>query len=158
MLSNFRLPVLTRRRLLASLALAPALAWANTPDTQVRVWKAPTCGCCQDWIAHLHDNGFQVQVEEVPDTSAVRDQLGMPMEYGSCHTALIGGYALEGHVPAREIQRLLRERPMAIGLAVPGMPLGSPGMDGPEYEGRRHPYEVLLVRRWGLTRVYQSYK
>jgi len=148
----------TRRRLLAGLALAPALAWANPArPTPVQVWKSPSCGCCKDWIAHLRENGFQVEVQEVSDTSAVRARLGIPMEYGSCHTGLVDGYALEGHVPASDIQRLLRERPAAIGLAVPGMPLGSPGMDGPEYEGRKHPYEVLLVRRWGLTRVFQAY-
>jgi len=150
---------LTRRRLLAGLALAPLAARAAAPATatSVEVWKTPACGCCTDWITHLRDHGFRVEVREVPDTSAVRERLGIPMEYGSCHTARVDGYALEGHVPAREIQRLLAERPAAVGLAVPGMPLGSPGMDGPEYEGRKHPYEVLLVRRWGLTRVYQAY-
>ncbi|GAB1579258.1 DUF411 domain-containing protein [Bordetella petrii] len=147
----------TRRRLLAGLALAPAAAWARAPGAAVQVWKTPTCGCCQDWVAHLRDHGFQVQVNEVDDTSAIRARLGIPAEYGSCHTGLVDGYALEGHVPARDIQRLLRERPAAIGLAVPGMPLGSPGMDGPEYEGRKHPYDVLLVRRWGLTSVFQAY-
>jgi len=149
---------LTRRRLLASLALAPLAARAAAPTAaSVHVWKTPTCGCCTDWITHLRDNGFQVEVQDVPDTSAVRERLGIPMEYGSCHTAQVDGYALEGHVPSREIRRLLAERPAAVGLAVPGMPLGSPGMDGPEYEGRKHPYDVLLVRRWGLTRVYQAY-
>lgn len=147
----------TRRRLLAGLALAPAAALARAPGAAVQVWKTPTCGCCQDWVAHLRDHGFQVQVNEVDDTSAIRARLGIPAEYGSCHTGLVDGYALEGHVPARDIQRLLRERPAAIGLAVPGMPLGSPGMDGPEYEGRKHPYDVLLVRRWGLTSVFQAY-
>ena len=155
--NTFSLP-LTRRRLLAGLALAPAAAWASTPPSSVQVWKSPTCGCCTDWITHLSDHGFKVDVQEVPDTSAVRSRLGIPTEYGSCHTALVDGYALEGHVPASDIQRLLRERPAAIGLAVPGMPVGSPGMDGPEYEGRKHPYDVLLVRQWGLTRVFQSYR
>jgi len=150
-------PLSTRRRLLAGLALAPLAARAAAPGATVRVWKTPTCGCCQDWIAHLRDHGFQVEVSEVDDTSAIRERLGIPREYGSCHTGLVAGYALEGHVPARDIQRLLRDRPAAIGLAVPGMPLGSPGMDGPEYEGRKHPYEVLLVRRWGLTSVFQAY-
>ncbi|OZI22532.1 metal-binding protein [Bordetella genomosp. 7] len=152
---------LTRRRLLGGLALAPALAPAlarsQPAAARVQVWKSPTCGCCTDWIAHLHEYGFQVQVEDVPDTGPIRRKLGMPAEYASCHSARVQGYALEGHVPASDIQRLLREQPAAIGLAVPGMPLGSPGMDGPEYQGRKHPYEVLLVRRWGLTRVFQAY-
>ncbi|MCD0503319.1 DUF411 domain-containing protein [Bordetella petrii] len=147
----------TRRRLLLGLALAPAAAVAAPSASTVEIWKSPTCGCCTDWVAHLQENGFQVQVREVPSTSPVRDRLGIPAEYASCHTGLVDGYALEGHVPAADIQRLLRERPAAVGLAVPGMPLGSPGMDGPEYEGRKHPYDVLLVRRWGLTRVFQSY-
>ena len=86
-----------------------------------------------------------------------RDRLGMPRRLGSCHTAQVGGYVIEGHVPAREIHRLLRERPKALGLTVPGMPIGSPGMDGPEYGGRRQPYEVLLVAADGSTRVYQPY-
>jgi hypothetical protein len=90
--------------------------------------------------------------------NAARERLGLPARYGSCHTARIGGYALEGHVPVREIRRLLAERPDAIGLAVPGMPVGSPGMDGPQYDGRREPYDVLLVHRDGSSRVYASYK
>jgi hypothetical protein len=87
-------------------------------------------------------------------TLAVR----MPVALGSCHTAKVEGYAVEGHVPAREIQRLLKERPDAIGLAVPAMPLGSPGMDGPEYGGRNTPYDVLLVHRDGSSRVFQAYR
>jgi hypothetical protein len=82
----------------------------------------------------------------------------MPVALGSCHTAKVAGYAIEGHVPAREIRRLLNERPQAIGLTVPAMPLGSPGMDGPEYGGRKTPYDVLLVLRDGSHRVYQSYR
>ena len=88
----------------------------------------------------------------------VRAQLGMPQQYGSCHTGRVGGYALEGHVPAREIRRLLSERPKAVGLAVPAMPVGSPGMDGPAYGGQRDPYDVLLVARDGSASVYQSYR
>jgi hypothetical protein len=81
----------------------------------------------------------------------------MPLTFGSCHTALVQGYVLEGHVPAADIQRLLKERPKALGLAVPSMPLGSPGMDGPAYEGRRHPYQVLLVQKDGSAQVFNSY-
>ena len=133
----------------------PARA-AGTPRT-VQVWKAPSCGCCKDWIRHLASNGFKVQVHDSGNTAA-RARLGMPMRLGSCHTALIEGYAIEGHVPAREIRRLLSERPSALGLAVPGMPIGSPGMDGPEYGARKDAYDVLLVRKDGSTTSYQSYR
>ena len=88
---------------------------------------------------------------------AMRAKLGIAVELGSCHTATVGGYVIEGHVPAADIQRLLRERPKAIGLAVPGMPIGSPGMDGPEYGGRRDPYDVLLVAQGGASSVFQSH-
>ena len=88
----------------------------------------------------------------------MRKKLGMPIQFGSCHTALIGGYAIEGHVPAKEIKRLLTEKPKAVGLAVPAMPIGSPGMDGTEYGGRKDPYDVLLVGLNGKATVYQSYR
>ncbi|TPQ31225.1 DUF411 domain-containing protein [Cupriavidus pinatubonensis] len=148
-----------RRTILAALALLPAAAWAASRQsaTAVKVWKSPTCGCCKDWVAHLQSNGFDVATYEVDDLPAARRKAGMPDRYGSCHTAVVEGYALEGHVPAREIRRLLRERPTAVGLAVPGMPLGSPGMDGPEYGGRRTPYDVLLVMGDGRARVFQAY-
>jgi hypothetical protein len=141
--------------LLPLLALMPA-AFAAKP-TRVDVWKSPTCGCCHDWIAHLECNGFSVTVHDEGNTDA-RARLGMPARYGSCHTAVVEGYAVEGHVPAREIQRLLKERPRAVGLAVPAMPIGSPGMDGPAYRGRKDPYDVLLVARDGSSTVYQSYR
>ena len=108
-------------------------------------------------MGHLEANGFSVRVHEVGNTDA-RARLRIPMALGSCHTASVGGYAIEGHVPAREIQRLLKEKPKAIGLAVPGMPVGSPGMDGEVYGGRRDPYDVLLVLAGGRTQVYQSYR
>ena len=88
----------------------------------------------------------------------IRKKLGMPIQFGSCHAALIDGYAIEGHVPAREIKRLLAEKPKAIGLAVPAMPVGSPGMDGPEYKGRKDPYDVLLIGLNGKPSIYQSYE
>jgi hypothetical protein len=122
----------------------------------IEVWKDPNCGCCRDWIQHLQDNGFRVQSFDTGN-SAIRQRLGMPTRLGSCHTARVDGYVIEGHVPATDIQRLLRERPSALGLAVPGMPVGSPGMDGPAYGGRRDPFDVLLVRRDGSTRTYASY-
>ena len=121
------------------------------------MWKSPSCGCCKDWIALLQRDGFAVQVFD-EGNNAMRAQLGLPARYGSCHTARIGGYVVEGHVPVREIRRLLVERPEALGLAVPDMPVGSPGMDGPEYGNRRDPYDVLLVHRDGSHRVYASYR
>jgi hypothetical protein len=150
---------LHRRRWIAAVAAAwaaPAFATENAAPL-VEVWKDPSCGCCKDWIKHLEANGFAVRVFETGNT-AMRGRLGIPAQLGSCHTARVGGYAVEGHVPAREIRRLLKERPTAVGLAVPAMPVGSPGMDGPEYRGRRDPYDVLLVSRNGTSSVYQSYR
>jgi hypothetical protein len=146
-----------RRTLIALLgaALLPP-AWADEV-LLVEVWKSPTCGCCKDWIRHLEAHGFKVRAHDQGNTDA-RAALGIPLAYGSCHTARVGGYAIEGHVPAREIHRLLKDKPAAVGLAVPAMPIGSPGMDGPEYGGRKDPYDVLLVRRDGSTGVYQSYR
>lgn len=143
---------------LASLAGASALAPSLMAQTrpQVEVWKDPDCGCCKDWVSHLEANGFQVKVHDSGNTAA-RARLRVPDKLGSCHTAQVGGYALEGHVPARDIHQLLKERPKAVGLAVPGMPVGSPGMDGPEYGGRKDPYDVLLVLEDGNSRIYQPY-
>jgi hypothetical protein len=145
-----------RRALISAALAAIAVPLAAAPVT-VEVWKAPSCGCCKDWIRHLESNGFKGKVHD-SGNSAARSRMGIPMRLGSCHTALVEGYAIEGHVPAREIRRLLSERPNAIGLAVPGMPIGSPGMDGPEYGTRKDPYDVLLVRNDGSTTSYQSYR
>ena len=123
---------------------------------RIEVWKSATCGCCKDWIAYLEKDGFQV-ISHDTGNAAVRARMGLPNRYGSCHTAVIDGYLVEGHVPAREIRRLLRERPAALGIAVPEMPIGSPGMDGPAYGNRREPYAVLLVARDGSATVYQQY-
>lgn len=147
-----------RRRMMtaAILALAAGPLMAAAPRPAVEVWKGPECGCCKDWVRHLEAHGFRVQTHDGGNVEA-RRRLGIPLKYGTCHTAQVGGYAIEGHVPAREILRLLREKPDALGLAVPAMPRGSPGMDGPEYGGKRDPYEVLLLRRDGSASVYQSY-
>lgn len=96
----------------------------------VTVYKSPACGCCGEWVAHMRAAGFRLEVHDVPDVSPVKRQHGVPDRLASCHTALVDGYALEGHVPAADVQRLLRERPKAVGLAVPGMVPGSPGMAG----------------------------
>lgn len=155
----------TRRRWIASAAAGVLAGVAGAGSSQARtaatlppvqVWKDPNCGCCQLWVEYLQARGFSVQVHDVGNNGA-RARLGMPRELGSCHTAVIGGYVIEGHVPAEEILRLLRERPAALGLAVPRMPIGSPGMDGPVYQGRRDAYDVLLVQRDGSTRRYRRY-
>jgi hypothetical protein len=147
--------MMNRRQLLAVLAAVPAAVHAQTRPV-VEVWKSPSCGCCKDWVAHMEANGFATKVHDSGNT-AMRGRLGIPMALGSCHTALVAGYALEGHVPATDVKRLLAERPQAVGLAVPGMPVGSPGMDGPEYGTRRDRYEVLLVRKDGSHGVFATY-
>ena len=120
----------------------------------VQVFKDPNCGCCNAWVQHLEKAGFTVQVSEVNDIGAVRQRLGMPAQYGSCHSATVAGYVIEGHVPAAEIRQLLATRPAALGLAVPGMPVGSPGMEmGP----RADPYAVLLISRQGAASVFARY-
>jgi hypothetical protein len=96
----------------------------------VEIWKDPNCGCCQDWVKHLNANGFATRVHD-NGNDAARARLGIPAKLGSCHTGLVGGYALEGHVPAREVHRLLREKPKAAGLAVPGMPVAHPAWTAP---------------------------
>lgn len=149
----------TRRHFLAAgaaLLAAPPL-FAAAPKTPMQMWKSPTCGCCKDWVAHVEAAGFSVTTYDEGNTDA-RKKLGIPLSLGSCHTVKVGNYALEGHVPAREIRRLLKERPEAIGLAVPGMPVGSPGMDGPDYGGQKDPYDVVLLRKDGTTIVYQPYR
>ena len=150
-------PLLRRREWLTAALCLPWVAQAApTALPLIEVWKDPSCGCCKDWVAILEQAGFPVRVFETGN-NAMRAQLGIPTKLGSCHTARVEGYALEGHVPVREIQRLLREKPQAIGLTVPGMVVGSPGMDGPAYNGRKNPYAVLLVLPKGETSVYQKY-
>jgi hypothetical protein len=150
-----------RRRLVAAIAVAaiagPVSARVAAAEARVEVWKSPDCGCCADWVEHLKQAGFGVTIHDVGNAAA-RQRLGMPSRYGSCHTAQVGGYVLEGHVPASEVARLLAEKPAALGLAVPGMPVGSPGMDGAIYGGRKDPYDVLLVLRDGGSRVFRSYR
>ena len=142
-----------------ALPLAALAASPNPTRPLIEVWKTASCGCCKDWVKHVQSAGFEVKAHDVSDDAKrkKRQQLGLPEAYGSCHTALVSGYVLEGHVPARDINRLLKERPVALGLAVPAMPVGSPGMDGPEYGGRRDKYAVLLVQRSGGQSVYQQY-
>lgn len=146
---------------MAGMAALPAMA-TKPAKTPMEVWKDPNCGCCKDWIEIMEKSGFDVKVHEVGN-SAVRAKLGLPAQYGSCHTALVGGYVVEGHVPAADVRKLLQEKPKALGITAPGMPVGSPGMDGPEYGGRKDPYDVLLITKNLMgnnvsARVFTSYR
>jgi len=138
------------------LAALPLRTLAQGFGPAIHVMKDPNCGCCSAWIEILENDGFAVTTEPSPGTLLMRYKLdnGIPQEMVSCHTGRVDGYKIEGHVPVAEIRRMLDERPDAVGLAVPGMPYGSPGM-GPENE--REAYEVFLVRRDGSTEVYASY-
>lgn len=148
---------------LATVTATSGTSWAATPArTKVELWKDPTCGCCHDWITHMQANGFEVTAHDTGN-NAVRAKLGLPQELGSCHTALIEGYVIEGHVPASDVRKLLAQKPKALGLTVPGMVIGSPGMDTPAYNGRKDPYDVLLVTQKMLgsgvnTSVFTSYR
>lgn len=143
-------------RFLATLGLSATvigmsiMAVAQAGSPVIDVFKSPYCGCCGKWVEHMRQAGFPANVHEVQDVPAARDATGMPVRYGSCHTAKVGGYAVEGHVPAADVKRLLAEKPQAVGLAVPSMPPGSPGMEGPTSV----PYETLLVQTDGSSRVY----
>lgn len=156
--------MLTRRRVLETATAAVfcgvashlAAAGSSAAPEVMHVKKTASCGCCQAWIDHLSEAGFQVTSENFAMGQLMRFKLdhGITVPLASCHTGRIAGYTIEGHVPAREIRRLLRERPAAIGLAVPEMPIGSPGM---ESGSRRDAFDVLLVREDGQTEVYASY-
>ncbi|MBC7580991.1 MAG: DUF411 domain-containing protein [Tardiphaga sp.] len=133
---------LTRRGALAVLAagMAAPLRVVRADATMILVHKDPDCGCCTGWVKHLRDAGFMVTVEEIADLRPIRTRLRVPQSLTACHTAEVSGYAIEGHVPAAAIRRLLDARPAALGLAVPGMPAGSPGMEG----GTPDVYDVIL--------------
>ncbi len=122
---------------------------------RMTVHKTPTCGCCGVWIDHVQKAGFTVDVHDMDDLGLVKERLGVPYAKGSCHTAEIGGYVIEGHVPAADIKRLLEEKPNACGLVLPGMPLGSPGMEVPE--GRQQPFTVELIHRDGTTEPFAQH-
>lgn len=136
---------------IAIAALAGSAFAQSGPD--VEMFKNPYCGCCEQWAAHMRKAGFTVNVHVVPDVTPVRRGLGLSDQFVSCHTAKVGGYLLEGHVPAADVARLLKEKPRALGLASPGMPQSAPGMDGPG----KVPYDVLLVQADGRSRVYAKH-
>ena len=116
------------------------------------VYKSPTCGCCKDWVSHLKENGFTVEVHNHRNLNPIKDEMGVPRHMQSCHTAKVGSYVIEGHVPADVVARLLKEKPDIEGLAMPGMPMGSPGMEGP----RKDKYDILTLEKSGRTSVYAS--
>lgn len=142
-----QIPTLT-----AALFLA-LFSYMQAADVRMLVYKTSTCGCCGKWVEHARANGFAVTVENVPSTAEYRKKHGVPDRLQSCHTAVVGGYTIEGHVPPAEIQRLLKERPKGKGLAVPGMPMGSPGMEG----SRQDPYTVLLFDTAGGVSAFAKY-
>ena len=143
--------VVGARALVAQPAPKRAIAGAALPP--MTVYKDPNCGCCTEWVSHVRKAGFVVTVRDTADMSSVKASFGVPSALESCHTARVGAYAIEGHVPADLIQKLLREQPAARGLAVPGMPMGSPGM---EQGSQKDAYDVVLFDKAGKTRVYAS--
>jgi len=151
--------IMTRRTVIVSALGAVAAAGIAVYATvgspvdaaELTVYKSPTCGCCGEWVKQLRANGFTVAVHETDNVAPIKARAGIPPALESCHTALVGGYAIEGHVPAEDIRRLLREKPAARGLAGPGMPAGSPGMGGPPER-----YDVILFEDGGQS-VYARY-
>ncbi|HWC04868.1 MAG TPA: DUF411 domain-containing protein [Methylomirabilota bacterium] len=135
-------------------ALGRAAGAASGALPEVTVYKSPTCGCCTEWVAHLRRHGFPVTAEDVAELGPVKARHGVPAALQSCHTALVAGYVVEGHVPADLVERLLRERPKILGVAVPGMPVGSPGMEVPGRPADR--YQVLTFDRGGKTGVFAA--
>jgi hypothetical protein len=142
--------------LLLTLGGAASIAGRQAPVT-VEVYKSPTCGCCSKWVDHLREHKFTVRTTDTDQVEAVKNKHGVPTAARSCHTALVAGYVIEGHVPAADLQRLLKERPAIVGLAVGGMPVGSPGMEGPP--GRpADPYDVLSFDKNGRTAVFSRHR
>ena len=143
--------------LIAVVAMSHA-AFAQTKaaaaKTAVTVYKSPTCGCCGKWVEHMQANGFVATTTNMPDVAPIKTKHGVPARLSSCHTSLVGGYVIEGHVPAEDIRRLLREKPAIVGLAAPGMPAGSPGMDMPNSPA----YDVLAFDKAGNTKVFATHK
>lgn len=139
-----------------ALTTAAAPAPATDPDGKkptITVYKDPSCGCCKSWIEHLIKHGYRVDARDTPEMNEIKRTLGVPHKLSACHTAVVNGYLIEGHVPAADIARLLKEKPKVAGLAVPGMPMGSLGMDGP----RTQHYQVLSFDKAGKTKIFASY-
>ena len=150
---SLRLKLLSQGAILLFSASSVHMALAAETD-KVEVYKSASCGCCSLWVEHMKKSGFSVEVHDVRNVAPFRERFGVPDSVSSCHTAVVGGYAIEGHVPAADIKRLLRERPKAVGIAVPGMVQGSPGM---EQGGGKDPYNVVLFNARGRTTVFSAH-
>lgn len=145
--------MINRRHMLgaAAASVVAASAWAAAPPL-LTVYKTASCGCCKGWITTMTRAGYRPKVVTVEDVTPFNRRHGVPFELSSCHLSTIGGYVVVGHVPPADVARLLRERPKALGITVPGMPIGSPGMETPD--GRREPFQTLLLLPGGATRVF----
>ena len=135
-------------------ASAPATRNSSSAAVEITVFKSPTCGCCKEWVDHLRKHAFTVVSKDTSDVSSVKRTAGVPSDLYSCHTAFVNGYVVEGHVPAGDIQRMLKDRPKIAGIAVAGMPAGSPGM---EVGSRKDPYSVMAFRRDGSSSVFAKH-
>jgi hypothetical protein len=142
-----------RRPILLTIAAAAAFLSTAANAVQLTVMKSPYCGCCAKWIEHVQQHGFTVKVVDTEDMASVKKRLGVPDRLASCHTTMAGGYFIEGHVPAADIKRLLAQKPKATGIAVPGMPAGSPGMEA----AGKEPYATVLVRADGTTGIFAQH-
>ena len=149
------------RRLVFLAVLMSAAAWAGSiwvaaqgARPQLTVYKSPTCGCCSKWVEHMKANGFDVKAIDVDDVDKVKREHGVPASAASCHTGIVNGYVVEGHVPADAVQKMLKEKPAIAGIAVPGMPMGSPGMEVPS--GQKDAYTIVSFDKTGKTAVYQK--
>ena len=142
------------RLLTVALAGSPLIAWAENAGPAVQVYKSATCGCCSKWVEHLRAAGFTVEATNVADVNPYKQEHGVPPQLASCHTALVDGYVVEGHVPADDVIKMLRQRPEIIGIAVPGMPMGSPGMESPNPEY----YETITFNAAGPAAVFAVHK
>ena len=139
---------------LAALAVGTAASQARPTAVPIQVFKTPTCGCCAKWVDHMKAAGFAPEVQDLPNLAGVKSDAGVPPNLQSCHTARVGGYIVEGHVPADTVKRLLKEKPRVAGIAVPGMPIGSPGM---EQGDRRDAYDVLTFTKDGRITVFEKH-
>ena len=148
--------MIDRRTMIGLLAAAiPAVACAKPARAaELKIYKSPYCGCCGAWVEHVRASGLKGVVQEMEDVTPVARKAGVPDAVRSCHTSEIGGYAIEGHVPAADVKRLLATKPKAAGIAVPGMVMGSPGM---EHGDHKESYQVLLFDKTGKTKVFASY-
>ena len=144
--------VISAATLAAFSPLRSAASSELSKPIEITVYKTPTCGCCTAWVEHLEQKGFAVKAKDIPDLSALKRHYGVTSDLASCHTGFVGGYVIEGHVPADVIAKLLEEKPSIKGIAVPGMPMGSPGMEGP----RKDPYDVIAFDSTGNKSVYVS--